>query len=144
MTITAETIFRIANMIAMLGWILLILLPRWRGTLLVVRNGSLSLALAVTYAILLVLFLFQAEGGFDSLQGVSMLFSNPYVLLAGWIHYLAFDLLIGCWEVHDAQHRGLSHLVIIPSLVCTFLIGPAGYVLYRVTRAVVSGKSVAD
>jgi len=29
------------------------------------------------------------------------------VLLAGWTHYLAFDLFIGGWEVRDAQRRGI-------------------------------------
>lgn len=138
-----ETLFRMANMIALFGWVLLIVLPQWKVTQMVVRNGTLSLVLAIGYLVLVVLYLFKAEGGFDSLQGVMTLFANPYVALAGWVHYLAFDLLIGSWEVQDAQQRGMSHLVIIPSLVCTFLIGPVGYILYRVTRAVVPGRLVS-
>ena len=30
-------------------------------------------------------------------------------LLAGWIHYLAFDLLTGVWETRDAASRGIPH-----------------------------------
>ncbi len=46
---------------------------------------------------------YEAKGGFGSLAEVALLFSNPHILLAGWIHYLAFDLFIGGWEVRDAQ-----------------------------------------
>ena len=58
------------------------------------------------------------------------LFENPWLLLAGWAHYLAFDLFIGGWEVRDAQRRGIPHLLVVPALVLTFLFGPAGLLLY--------------
>jgi len=29
---------------------------------------------------------------------VAQLFENRWLLLAGWVHYLAFDLFIGAWE----------------------------------------------
>ena len=32
----------------------------------------------------------------------------PYALLAGWIHYLAFDLFTGAWEARDAARLGIS------------------------------------
>ena len=56
------------------------------------------------------------------------------MLLAGWIHYLAFDLLIGTWETRDARERGLPHLLLVPCLVLTFLLGPAGWLLYMGVR----------
>ena len=62
------------------------------------------------------------------------LFDNPWALLAGWTHYLAFDLFIGGWEVRDAQRRGIPHLLIVPALVLTFLLGPAGLLLYLAIR----------
>src|SRR4051812_21348401 len=52
------------------------------------------------------------------------------MLLAGWTHYLAFDLFVGRWEVRDAQRRGIPHLLITPALVLTFLLGPAGFLFY--------------
>jgi hypothetical protein len=61
---------------------------------------------------------------------VRALFENPWLLLAGWTHYLAFDLFIGGWEVRDAQRRGIPHLLVVPALVLTFLFGPAGLLLY--------------
>jgi hypothetical protein len=74
-------------------------------------------------------------GGFGSLAAVALLFANRWMLLAGWIHYLAFDLFIGSWEVRDAQKNGVPHVLVIPSLALTFMFGPAGLLLYFLTRA---------
>jgi hypothetical protein len=69
-----------------------------------------------------------------TLAEVALLFRNPWMLLAGWTHYLAFDLLVGSWEVRDARPRGLPHLLLLPCLALTFLFGPAGWLLYMALR----------
>ena len=56
-------------------------------------------AFAALYTVLIAIHFAGSEGGFSSLPDVALLFSNPWLLLAGWIHYLAFDLLVGSWEV---------------------------------------------
>ena len=58
-----------------------------------------------------------------------------WVLLAGWVHYLCFDLLVGCWEVRDARDRGVPYMLVIPCLVLTFMFGPAGWLLYQGVRS---------
>ena len=113
----------------MAAWLLLLLLPRVRWTSTVVPVVLPSL-LAVIYVVLMGSTLSWSEGGFSSLASVKALFSNPTALLAGWTHYLAFDLFIGGWEMRDAQRRGIPHLLIVPALVLTFLLGPAGLLLY--------------
>ena len=75
-----------------------------------------------------------AEGSFSTLAGVATLFSNPWLLLAGWLHYLAFDLLIGTWEARDARDRGVPHLFVVPCLFLTLMFGPAGWLLYMGLR----------
>ncbi len=75
-----------------------------------------------------------SEGGFGSLEEVALFFEDPYLLVAGWVHYLAFDLFIGAWEVRDARRLGLHHLIIIPCLLLTFLAGPTGLLLYFILR----------
>jgi hypothetical protein len=57
------------------------------------------------------------------------------LLLAGWIHYLAFDLFVGSWEARDARQRGVPHLALVPCLALTFLFGPAGWLLYGAVRS---------
>lgn len=39
----------------------------------------------------------RGEGGFGSLDEVRALFAVPGLLVAGWVHYLAFDLFVGVW-----------------------------------------------
>ncbi len=51
-------------------------------------------------------------------------------MLAGWIHYLAFDLFVGSWEVSDARANGIHHLLVVPCLLATFMAGPIGLALY--------------
>ncbi len=130
---TAERLFSILNLATMAAWLPLVFLPRarWAATAVPVVMPGL---LAVVYVVLAAATLPGSQGGFSSLAGVSALFDNPWALLAGWTHYLAFDLFIGGWEVRDAQHRGISHLLVVPALVLTFLLGPAGLLFYLAIR----------
>jgi hypothetical protein len=137
----AETVFSIANFTALAGWILIVFAPRWTWTRKIVLSGAIPLLLAVAYLILIVLFFGSAEGGFGSLADVMRLFTNPWATLAGWIHYLAFDLFVGIWEVEDAQARGISHWFVIPCLILTFLLGPIGFLLYHILRLVSANKT---
>jgi hypothetical protein len=132
---SSDRIFSLANSVAMLSWILLIILGRKRWVTNLVTGFAVPLILAVLYTALIVQHWGDpGGGGFGSLSGVAMLFSNQWKLLAGWVHYLAFDLFTGTWEVRDAADKGVPHLLIIPSLALTFLFGPAGLLLYFVTR----------
>jgi prepilin signal peptidase PulO-like enzyme (type II secretory pathway) len=141
---TADKIFSIANLIAMLGWILLLVAPRWIVTRKVVLSGAIPLLLAGAYLILIVLFFGKSDGGFGSLPEVMKLFTNEWATLAGWIHYLAFDLFVGTWEVKDAQARGISHWFVIPCLILTFLLGPIGFLLYSILRLFLAKKEVEN
>ncbi len=125
-----DALFQIVNPMVLPGWVLLLLAPRWRWTQ-PITAVLLPLGLACVYLVTLVTALSGGgEGNFNSLSGVAALFRNPMALLAGWIHYLAFDLFIGSWEVRDAGRRGLSHWLVAPCLVLTFLFGPVGLLLY--------------
>ena len=138
---TAEQLFSVLNLVAMAGWLPLVFLPgrRWATAVVPVVVPAL---LAVVYVALVIVALPGSDGGFSSLAGVRTLFDNPWGLLAGWAHYLAFDLFIGGWEVRDAQRRGVPHLLVVPALVLTFLFGPAGLLLYLAIRSLAPNKSV--
>jgi hypothetical protein len=131
---TTDQIFGIANMVALAGWIALAALPRQRWVRDTLCRLLLPGALAVIYSVIVVSAWNDSEGGFGSLTEVATLFSNSWLLLAGWVHYLAFDLFIGTWEVRDAQERGIPHVLVLPCLVLTFLFGPAGLLLYLLVR----------
>ncbi|MDJ0363991.1 ABA4-like family protein [Hymenobacter sp. H14-R3] len=131
--LTPDLLFSLANPLALLGWALLVLAPRWRVTNVLVLSGTWSLGLALAYAALITTHYLNghgAEGGFGSLAGVAALFQDPWALLAGWVHYLCFDLFAGAWEVRDAQRRGVPHWALVPALLLTFLFGPVGLLVY--------------
>ncbi len=128
-----ETVFSIVNTFALLGWVALVVAPRWTWTKRLVWT-VIPMLLSATYLLLIVLFFGQAEGGFGSLADVMRLFTNKNVALAGWIHYLAFDLFVGSWEVKDAGERGISHWFVVPCLLLTFLLGPVGFLSYNLVR----------
>lgn len=137
MPLTPDFLFALANPVALLGWALLILAPRWALTRRLVLSGVLPLLLAAAYALLIgshYLGAHAGEGGFNSLREVGALFQDPWALLAGWVHYLCFDMGIGIWESHDAQRRGVPHLLLVPALLLTFLFGPVGLLLYSLVR----------
>jgi hypothetical protein len=138
---SAETLFRAVSAAVVPGWLLLLLAPRARVTERIVLSGVYSLALAAVYLVLIVAFLPSAAGGFGSLTGVRLFFANPYLLLAGWVHYLAFDLFVGAWEARDAAGRGVPHALLVPCLVLTLLFGPAGLLAYFALRRLASSMS---
>jgi hypothetical protein len=131
---TAEQVFSIANPAAVVCWILLALLPdrRWVTDVL---TGKAAPALFGAAYISIVMSVFpRAEGSFSTLAGVSELFSNPWLLLAGWLHYLAFDLLVGTWEARDSVEHQVPRWVLIPCLFLTLMFGPMGWIIYMIAR----------
>lgn len=124
-----SSLFSIANTTALLTWIALVVGQRrpWVTDRVVPLVAGL---LAAGYAILIATHFWSAPGGFSSLAAVASLFSSHWLLLAGWVHYLAFDLLVGRWEAVDARTRGVSPWLVAPCLALTFMFGPAGWLLY--------------
>ena len=130
----AQEVFSIVNLVAIAGWLILIVTGRARWAAALVTGAVLPLLFAILYGGLIIAHLGDTHGGFSSLAAVQELFSNPWLLLAGWVHYLAFDLFIGSWQVRDAQERGIPHLAVVPGLILTFLFGPVGLLLYLIIR----------
>ena len=132
---TPHQIFSIANVVALCCWLLLVIVPGKKWVTTVVAGVAVPAVFAAVYSIIIAINYGGSEGGFGSLSDVALLFGNPWLLLAGWIHYLAFDLLVGSWEARDSRERGIAHLVVVPCLILTFLFGPAGWLLYLGVRS---------
>jgi hypothetical protein len=126
-------LFAAASMLASAAWIGLLLLPAkrpvWRPVVV-----AAALMLSMAYAGLIAAFWTSAEGGYGSLADVSRLFEHQGLLLAGWVHYLAFDLLVGLWEREEAGRIGLSRWVLAPCLMLTFWFGPLGWLAFMSIR----------
>jgi hypothetical protein len=141
---TPDQVFKICNSIAPIGWLLMIVAPKWRFTKMIILSGILPLMLGLVYLTLIILFFGEGEGDFNSLQGVMKLFTNPWGVTAGWIHYLAFDLFIGTWELSNGQKNGIPHYLIIPCLILTLFFGPIGLILYFLIRATKTKKFIHE
>jgi ABA4-like protein len=132
---TAEQLFSLANGLALVSWVLLAVRPSQRWVTGVITARVVPAIFAVAYAAIVLTMFPRAEGGFSTLAGVSTLFGNRWLLLAGWLHYLAFDLLIGTWEARDSIERGVSRWLLVPCLVLTFMFGPLGWLAYVTVSA---------
>jgi hypothetical protein len=141
---SAEQIFSLCNAAAPPAWLLMVVAPRWVITRRLILSGIYPLLLGLIYLLLIVVYFGDADGNFGSLQGVAQLFQNPFALTAGWIHYLAFDMFIGAWEVTDSQKHGVSHFLVIPCLFLTFMFGPIGLILYFIVRSVKTKKIIHE
>jgi hypothetical protein len=122
-------VFRLASGLALAGWIALLLLPRrpWLNQL--IRIGVVGV-LSVLYSSLIFVYFYRVQGGgFGSIGAVRTLFSSDPLLVAGWVHYLAFDLFIGVWLAERLDGQGLSRFVQAPILMAAFMFGPVGLLL---------------
>ena len=127
-----ESWFSHASLIAMIGWVILIFGPRRWPWLLVFPAYVFPAVLSMGYSILILRHFGSAEGGYNTLADVAKLISNDHVLLAGWVHYLAFDLFIGAWISRQADDASISRVVQAPILVTTFMFGPFGLLLFLI------------
>jgi len=131
---TADQIFSIANTASVLCWILLAVFPRRPWVTHVLAGAAMPAIFAAAYLAIVITVFPRADGSFSTLAGVTRLFANPWLLVAGWLHYLAFDLLIGAWEARDSVERGVPRWLLVPCLFLTLMFGPAGWLAYRVVR----------
>jgi len=131
-----ELVLKILNVPVLLGWMAMVFAPRTRVTRWVVESDVIPLVIGVVYLALVVPHLPGLLGQFDTLEHIGAALQLPGMLLAGWIHYLAFDFLVGRVVLADAQRRGIPHLFVAPCLLMTFMLGPAGYLAYAVVRLV--------
>jgi hypothetical protein len=131
-----ETVFGLANLVALAAWAVLIVLPRRPLPLAVVLYAGVAL-LCLVYSVGLVSTLAGGGGAgidFTSMDGVRSIFASDAGVALGWIHYLAFDLFAGLWIARDADAKGFSRLFQAPFLVATFIAGPLGLLAWLIVR----------
>ena len=142
----AEQLFRLTNTVALVAWILLVIVPGRR----VVSHRLCAVwvpgCLAAIYAVIIAWRLAVAPPANDlgTIAGLRAAFADDWVFAAAWIHYLAFDMVVGSWIARDAVRLGLPWPLRTLALVLTFLLGPAGLLLHLVTRRLLRGGSAGD
>lgn len=134
----ASTIFQAANSFAMIGWLFLLIFPNWKYTKASIVTGIvLVLAFCYSFFILKDIATFNPNS-FNTIEGVKLLFQKDEALLAGWIHYLAFDLFTGLYIVENAPKYGISRLIVSIILPFTFMFGPMGLALFFTVKTIKS------
>ncbi len=134
---TPTDVFSLASMMAMPMWILMILLPKWKVTRFLIDFKVIPVLLSVIYVIYILQAILTGGGmDFGSLSSVMALFTEENAVLAGWVHYLAFDLLVGMWMLNQNKTLGIHQIIMAPCLFGTFMLGPVGFLLFMIIRAI--------
>lgn len=139
---SADLLFDISQSIAMVGWALIFFIPNWKSASWLIMHLIIPILLGLLYVGLLSysLMTLNEAGGFGSLEEIRVLFKSDYGLLAGWVHYLAFDLFVGSWILRHSQEAGTPRWMIIPAQVFTLLAGPFGLLVYALTHIIYHRK----
>ncbi len=133
---SAESFFILMNVIAGIGWLSLIILSRFWA----LHDKFVIGVVVVLLSILYIYFNFGhiAEAGgpasFLTLEGVQKVFSNPWLINAGWAHIMAFDLMVGVWIKNNAAKNGIHYGIVVPILVITIMLAPLGLFIYHLVR----------
>lgn len=131
-------LFKLAGFAAP-AWALLMFLPTWRGTRWLARSAIIPALLCVLYVVGIAAQISTAGLGFmrefGTAEGVARLLANPDIAIVAWIHFLAFDQLVGIFIYRDNMHH---RYVPIPVqsiiLLLTFMLGPVGFLTYYLCR----------
>ena len=140
--------YDVAGKLVMLGWLGLIvslLMERVRPAVQLATRLLIPALLAIAYGLLIRTGFAEApDGGFGSISEIRALFASDSALVAGWLHYLAFDLFVGSWIVADGLKRGIPRLLILPCLPLTLLFGPLGVLLFILLRIAFMRRQTAE
>jgi hypothetical protein len=105
--LTPEHIFTVSGILALFGWAVLIIMPGHRTLVESIAWRWVPGLLSLAYAFIILPRLFA--GGFGVITSPAALaeaIGQPWLLIAGWLQYLAFDPLVGAWQVTIAQKKG--------------------------------------
>jgi hypothetical protein len=139
---TTELLYQICTIGVLPAWLLLIVAPNWKFTQLIVHSFFIPLLLGLLY---IGLQATDDSGNSQAspltLEGARHLFASPQGFLAGWVHYIVFDLFVGAWAVRDASRQKINHFIVIPCLLLMIMLGPVGLLLYSIVR-IIKTKSI--
>ena len=130
--------FSLTGPLVMAGWaglILSLFVGPVRAIAWPAAQFAVPMILAVAYVLLIWAGFREAHGGgYGSIEEIRALFASDSALVAGWLHYLAFDLFVGSWIVREGLERNLPPLLLLLCLPLTFLFGPAGLLIFLILR----------
>lgn len=129
-----EDVFSLVGTGSMAGWVILIFGPRRFAVVNAIPLWVIPISLSAVYAGIALSRLSGTGGGFGSLAEVATLFQSDWALLAGWVHFLAFDLFVGAVMAARMDQVRVNRLVQAPILAATFMLGPLGFLIAALTE----------
>lgn len=127
-----DVVFQAGSALALSGWLLLASGDHWPKAQRVWAATLVPLLLAAAYAAIFPALYVGAPGGYGSIDEVqALLNADRRIVLAAWLHYLAFDLLVGSMIVREARSLSIATPWRVPALALTFLFGPVGWLWFR-------------
>jgi hypothetical protein len=128
-------IFRVVNVLPLPIWLLWMAAPSSELSRTIARATWPWVILATAYLVFIAIALTSGgafdPGAYGSLEGVMKLFDSRWATLAGWTHYLCFDLFVARWIMNDAPDAGYW---LTPILFLTLMFGPVGLLCYLAVR----------
>ena len=140
-----QVIFTLSNLVVMPFWFLIIVLPRWQITELILKSPLIVVPPALLYAF----WIFPVIGEIavvlvrPTLSDVSILLGAPTGATIAWAHIVTLDLFLGRWVYLDGTQMRLNPWMMAPVLVLCLFLGPIGLLSYLVIRAVYRRRALA-
>lgn len=133
---TPSTLFTLMNILSAAGWILILVISRfWKDAdkLLVCIVVAI---LAAAYSYFNFAHIGEAGGiaGFATFEGVTKIFSNPWLIDAAWAHIVGIDLILGMLIKNNAAKHSIPYGLVVIVLLVTIVFGPLGLLLYLLVR----------
>jgi hypothetical protein len=151
MTIFPDDVFIMANLVALMGWVLLSFGTFTRNVFIRDRLTGFfwPALLCAAYAIFFVALVsgvlnedIPYGAGFLTLKGVMTLFQSSWAVVLAWIHLLAFDLFVGTRIAKEAERDGVAPIWLTLVFPLTLLFGPLGYLLFVLLRPIVRDRNL--
>lgn len=139
---TPSMFFTVINIFSAVGWILILIVSRfWKAADKFLVCVIVAL-LAVAYSYFNFAHIGEAGGmvGFSTFEGVTKIFSNPWLIDAAWAHIVGIDLVVGMLIKNDAAKRGMPYWLVVILLLVTIVFAPLGLLLYLLARWIKTGR----
>jgi len=129
---SAARVFQCLNLVVLPWWAVFLAAPRSRIAARAASHSAIFLGLSLLYAAFLAgaLAARGGDGAFD-FDALRVVLATPRGFLAGWTHYVAFDLFIGAWIVRESCRLRVEPR---PYLFLTLVAGPLGLGGFLVRR----------
>jgi len=144
--LTFENIYLWSNFLVLPFWLMLIFIPNYRITQILINSIILPLFFSAAYIYVAYQIILSNEsiGNFFNLyidlENLYALFSIDGFLIIFWLHFLAINLFMGSWVSRDSVKYNIPRIILLLSLILVYFSGPVGLVLYWIFRIFYSKK----